>query len=74
MTADDAQTTPPSPVDEARDIARELLAVMRASYEGVPKELWRRIENDPNLVWLLGEEHPSWEWRPITGPEAKETM
>lgn len=61
------QTGRLSPVDQARDVARELLTVMRASYEGVPKELWMRIENDPNLFWLRGEEQPPGEWQSIAG-------
>jgi len=51
-------TTPPGPapwVDQARGIARELFAAL-GPY--VPSRLAQRIEDDPGLFWLRGEETP----------------
>jgi hypothetical protein len=58
-----AVTAPvPSWVDQARGIARELLAEhLHARLPGapsIPPELLRRIEHDPALFWLRGEEAP----------------
>jgi len=44
-------------VDQARSTARELLAYITLSRGGTP-ELMRKIETDPNLFWLRGEEKP----------------
>ena len=49
--------TPASWVDQARSTARELLAYITLSRGGTP-ELMRKIETDPNLFWLRGEEKP----------------
>lgn len=53
----------PAPwVDQARDIARELLRYGLSQNEAVPPELLRRIESDPALFWLRGEAAPPGEW------------
>lgn len=53
----------PAPwVDQARDIARELLRYGLSGSEAVPPELLRRIESDPALFWLRGEAAPPGEW------------
>lgn len=47
-------------VDQARAIARDLL---RDALNGpVSPELLARIESDPTLFWLRGEEAPPGEW------------
>lgn len=52
----------PSWVDQARGIARELLAEhlhgRPPGAPSIPPELLRRIEYDPELFWLRGEERP----------------
>lgn len=55
-----------SPVDQARDVARDLLAVVLQRPLSGPvlsPELEDRIAHDPGLFWLRGEEHPPGEWR-----------
>jgi hypothetical protein len=49
-------------VDQARSIARELLRVTLNS-RPTPPDLLYRIETDPDLFWLRGEEQPPGEWR-----------
>jgi len=49
-------------VDQARDVARELLAALGTAY--CPPELGRRIEQDPALFWLRGEDAPPGTWQP----------
>lgn len=55
--------TPVPWVDQARDIARELL---RDGLHNGPIDpaLLRRIEADPALFWLRGEVVPDGTWRP----------
>jgi hypothetical protein len=48
----------PSWVDQARGIARELMTLGRFSTAEFPRDLLDRIENDPALFWLRGEEAP----------------
>jgi hypothetical protein len=49
----------PSWVDQARGIARELLEAARpGALMGIDPGLLRRIEHDPELFWLRGEETP----------------
>jgi len=51
--------TGPQPVpwvDQARDVARELLAVL--PIRNLPLDLMARIGDDPDLFWLRGEEVP----------------
>lgn len=50
-----------SPVDQARDIARTLLAAVKAG--AMPSHLDEQIRSDPALFWLRGEERPPGEWR-----------
>lgn len=60
---------PPAWVDQARDVARELLAAIEESRimdVRVPPELARRIEVDPALFWLRGEERAPGTWTPPT--------
>lgn len=47
-------------VDQARGIARDLLAELSA--ERRDPELWRRIESDPAFFWLRGEIAPPGIW------------
>lgn len=47
-----------SRVDQARDIARELLR------HGNTLEFQRRIKDDRTLFWLRGEEQPPGTWHP----------
>lgn len=49
-------------VDQARGIARELLSLTLGG-EVIPPDLLRRVEADPELFWLRGEEQPPGEWR-----------
>lgn len=49
-------------VDQARNIARELLRYGLSASEAVPPELLHRINDDPALFWLRGEEAPPGEW------------
>lgn len=51
-----------SPVDQARDIARELWAVAERLI--LPAGLRDRVSGDPALFWLRGEEQPPGEWKP----------
>jgi len=58
---------PPLPepwVDQARDIARELLRCGLGTGEAVPPELLHRIASDPALFWLRGETAPPGKWAP----------
>jgi hypothetical protein len=52
---------PVSWVDQARDMARELLRYGLSTGAVMP-ELLHRIESDPALFWLRGEEQPPGEW------------
>lgn len=58
--ADDAPAV--SWVDQAREIAGQLLAAIRP--EDVPPELAERIRSDPALFWLRGEVQPPGQWTP----------
>ena len=56
------QSLPEPWVDQARNIARELLRYGLSTSEAVPPELLHRINDDPALFWLRGEEAPPGEW------------
>lgn len=58
-TAGETRTAPPSWVDQARDIARELW-----NHGFVTPELEQRVATDPALFWLRGEEKPPGTWTP----------
>lgn len=47
---------PVARVDQARDVARQMLAVL--PMRNMPAELLWRIQDDPDLFWLRGEEVP----------------
>jgi len=51
-------------VDQARDIARELL---RSA--DLPDKLAQRIASDPALFWLRAEAPPPGEWRDLNATE-----
>jgi hypothetical protein len=51
---------PASWVDQARGIARELLAAFNR--DDMSHELVLRIRDDPDLFWLRGEEAPPGTW------------
>lgn len=51
---------PASWVDQARGIARELFAVL--PIRNLPLDLMARIQDDPDLFWLRGEEVPPGVW------------
>lgn len=53
-------------VDQARAIARELLAVL--PMRNLPLDLMARVGDDPDLFWLRGEEVPPGTWRNDAGP------
>lgn len=55
----DAKTAPVASVDQARDIAIELLDLS----SDLPDELAGRIADDPALFWLRGETIPDGVWR-----------
>lgn len=58
---------PPEPwVDQARNIARELLRYGLSTSEAVPPELLHRIETDPAFFWLRNEEQAPGEWHDPT--------
>ena len=71
--ARDGDDTFVSWVDQARDIARELLAAIQASElpQVLAPEQWHRIEDDPALFWLRGEEAPAGTWRPEGDSDAR---
>lgn len=52
-----------APVDEARNVAIALLALLG---EDIARdaELARRVQGDPALFWLRGEVQPPGEWAP----------
>lgn len=54
-------------VGQARSIARELLE-LTLNAQPTPSGLLRRIEEDPALFWLRGEEQPPGTWRPSGKP------
>lgn len=55
-------------VDQARNIARDLLAEVEASAPTkMSTALRQRIETDPAMFWLRGEEMPPGEWRDTSG-------
>ncbi len=55
-------------VDQARDIARELLeSAQPGSLLSMSPELLSRIKSDPALFWLRGEEQPPGEWQGRSG-------
>lgn len=67
---DDADTQP-HPVDQARDVARELYAaVLACGAEQLLGGLQRRVVTDPALFWLRGEEKAPVTWRPEDGTDA----
>lgn len=45
-------------VDQARDMARELLSYGHPGHDCLPTELLERIRSDPDLFWLRGQETP----------------
>lgn len=49
-------------VDQARDMARELLGLLRQA-GGATYGLEAMIAEDPALFWLRGQEKPPGEWR-----------
>lgn len=54
------------PVDQARDIAAELLAAIREHPAGgtvLSPDLEERIRTDPYLFWLRGEVQSPGQWR-----------
>jgi hypothetical protein len=58
----------PHPVDQARDIARELLAAIwgpAVSGGVLSPDLYQRIRHDSDLFWLRGEEQPPGQWTPL---------
>lgn len=59
---------PPPWVDQARDIAIELLASVDDHSRGIilSPDLEERIRTDPHLFWLRGEVQPPGEWKPNT--------
>jgi len=62
---DGTKDLPPSWVDQARDIARELWGFLtHPEYEGssIPPWLADRVRDDPALFWLRGEEQPPGRW------------
>ena len=68
--------TPPEefplpPVDQARNIAGELWAVIHRWPHLVPRALRDRIDSDRHLFWLRGEVQPPGVWTPpATGGNA----
>jgi uncharacterized protein YuzE len=57
---------PASPVDQARDIALELLDATRAAgidLYAVAPDLAARLDEDPALFWARGEVQPPGEWQ-----------
>jgi hypothetical protein len=54
-------------VDQARDVARELLLALRDVPGQIPIELLDRVLHDRNLFWLRGEEQPPGIWRGDAG-------
>lgn len=58
-------------VDQARNVARDLLAEVEASAPtALSRALRQRIKTDPDLFWLRGEEQPSGEWRDTKGQKS----
>jgi hypothetical protein len=60
---------PPPWVDQARDIARELLDAIQDFEDFDHRQVvtpaqWERIRTDPALFWLRGEEAPPGIWAP----------
>lgn len=53
-------TASASPVDQAREIARDLMDAFTAGK--ISHDLLARIKNDPGLFWLRGEEQPPGTW------------
>jgi hypothetical protein len=53
---------PVAGVDQARGIARELLATWQQDRE-LSDEFCVRLDSDPDLFWLRGEEAPPGTWR-----------
>jgi hypothetical protein len=51
-----------SGIDQARDIARELLSLLEEA-GGVPYKLHERLSDDPRLFWLSGGEAPPGTWK-----------
>lgn len=52
-------------IDQARRVARELWAwAQLPPGHPMPPDLLARIEHDPALFWLRGEEQPPGAWRP----------
>lgn len=58
---DDDPTAPPAWVDQARDLAVELLALVDLTQH---PELAERIATDRHLFWARNEVQQSGEWRP----------
>jgi hypothetical protein len=58
-----------SGLDQARDIARELLGLVRDVNEDIPGHgplppFEERLRTDPDLFWLRGEVMPDGTWQP----------
>jgi hypothetical protein len=53
---DDPGSLPVPWVDQARDVARQMFAVL--PMRNMPLDLFQRIGSDPDLFWLRGEEAP----------------
>lgn len=60
---DPSRAAPVSWVDQAREVALELLDGLRAAGVDLPGDLAERIEGDPALFWLRGEIIPPGEWK-----------
>lgn len=68
--AGDNTTTGAGPawVDQARDTARRLLAVLQSAGVDVADhdpELAAALTNGPEMFWARGEEQPPGQWRPV---------
>lgn len=65
-----------SPVDQARDVAMELLGVIRAAgldLDGLAPDLASRLRDDPALFWARGEVQPPGEWQASPMPKGADT-
>jgi hypothetical protein len=59
-------SSPPPWVDQARDVARELLAAIGEfdRRQVLTPAQWEQIQTDPRLFWLRGEEAGPGTWTP----------